>query len=68
MDVAHHYRLLDTGKLIVGHSRLRFVDQNHLTQLLTAANLAPIVWYGDWDRTSLTPTSREIIAVTRRGD
>ena len=68
VDVAHHYRLLDTGKLIVGHSRLRFVGQNHLTQLLTAANLAPIVWYGDWDRTSLTPTSHEIIAVTRRGD
>ena len=53
VDVAHHYRLLDTGNLIVGHSRLRFVDQNHLTRLLTAANLTPIVCYGDWDRSPL---------------
>jgi SAM-dependent methyltransferase len=68
VDVAHHYRLLDTGKLIVGHSRLRFVDQNHLMRLLIAANLTPIVWYGDWDRAPLTPISREIIAVTSRGD
>jgi SAM-dependent methyltransferase len=68
VDVAHHYRLLDTGTLIVGHSRLRLVDQNHLMRLLIAANLTPIVWYGDWDRAPLTPISREIIAVTSRGD
>ena len=61
MDVAHHYRLLDTGKLVVGHSRLRFVDQSHLTRLLTAANLTPIVCYSNWDRSPLSPTSREII-------
>jgi hypothetical protein len=54
--------------LIVGHSRLRFVDQNHLMRLLIAANLTPIVWYGDRDRTPLTPISREIVAVTSRGD
>jgi hypothetical protein len=68
VDITHHYRFLDTDKAIVGHSRLRFVDQNHLTRLLIAANLAPIFWYGGWDRTPVTPASREFIAVTSRAD
>jgi hypothetical protein len=68
VDLAHHYRFLDTDKLIVGRSRLRFVDQKHLTRLLAAANLAPIVWYGEWDRTPVTLTSREFIAVTSRAE
>jgi hypothetical protein len=33
--------------------------------LLAVANLTPITWYGDWDRTPITPTSRELIVVTR---
>jgi SAM-dependent methyltransferase len=68
VDIAHHYRFLDTDKAIVGHSQIRFVDLEHLTRLLTAANLAPVAWYGDWDRTPLTATSREFIVITRRAD
>ena len=37
-------------------------------RLLAVANLTPITWYGDWDRTPITPTSREFIVVTRRTD
>jgi SAM-dependent methyltransferase len=66
VDIAHHYRFLDTDKTIVGHSQIRFVDLEHLTRLLTAANLAPVAWYGDWDRTPLTATSREFIVIARR--
>ena len=66
VDIAHHYRLLDADKTIVGRSRIRFVDLDHLARLLTAADLAPVAWYGDWDRTPLSATSREFIAVTRR--
>jgi hypothetical protein len=66
VDLAHHYRFADTDKAIVGHSRIRFVDLDHLTRLLTAANLVPVAWYGDWDRTPLNATSREFIVVTRR--
>jgi hypothetical protein len=64
VDITHHHRFLDTGKLIVGRSRIRFIDQDHLIRLLAATNLIPITWYGDWDRMPLTPTSREFIVVT----
>src|SRR5258706_438514 len=47
---------------------LRFVDQDHLMRLLAVANLTPIIRYGDWDRTPITPTSRELIVVSRRAD
>jgi SAM-dependent methyltransferase len=68
VDIVHHYRFLDTNKLAVGRSRIRFVHQDHLMSLLAAANLTPITWYGDWDRTPITRTSREFIVVTRRAD
>jgi SAM-dependent methyltransferase len=68
VDIAHHYRFADTGKAIVGHSRIRFVDLDHLTRLLTAANLAPVARYGDWDRSPLSTTSRELIVVAGRAN
>jgi SAM-dependent methyltransferase len=66
VDIAAHYRFSDTGRTIVGRSRIRFVDLDHLTRLLTAAKLVPVAWYGDWDRSPLSDASREFIAVTRR--
>jgi SAM-dependent methyltransferase len=68
VDIVHHYRFLDTNNLAVGRSRIRFIHQDDLISLLAAANLTPITWYGDWDRTPITPTSREFIVVTRRAD
>ena len=52
----------------MGHSRIRFVDLDHLTRLLAAANLAPVTWYGDWNCTPLNEMSREFIVVTCRAD
>lgn len=66
VDISHHYRFADTGKTIVGHSRIRFVDLDHLKRLLAAAGLVPLAWYGDWDRSPITATSREFIVVARR--
>jgi SAM-dependent methyltransferase len=66
VDIVHHYRFLETGKLIVGGSCLRFIDEGHLIRLLAAANLTSTDWYGDWDRTPVTPTSREFILLARR--
>lgn len=66
VDLAAHYRFADTGKTIIGRSRIRFVDLDHLKRLLAAAMLAPAIWYGDWDRSPLTETSREFIVLARR--
>jgi SAM-dependent methyltransferase len=68
VDIVHHYQFLDLRKLVTGRSRLRFVDQQHLTNLLTAAHLTPTAWYGDWDRSSLMPTSPEFIVITKCAD
>ncbi|MBI2738379.1 MAG: class I SAM-dependent methyltransferase [Rhodospirillales bacterium] len=65
VDLAAHYRFADTGRTIVGRSRIRFIDLDHLERLLAAAGLAPAAWYGDWDRSPLTGTSREFIVVAR---
>ena len=66
VNLAAHYRFADSGKTIIGRSRIRFVDFDHLKRLLAAANLAPVTWYGDWDRSPLTETSREFIVIARR--
>jgi ubiquinone/menaquinone biosynthesis C-methylase UbiE len=66
VDLTHHYRFGDTGKTIIGKSRLRFIDLDHLKRLLTMADLTAIALYGDWDRSPLTATSREFIVVAVR--
>ena len=63
VDLTHNYRFLDTGKTVTGHTRLRFIDRDHLRRLLAAAGLRPQAWYGDWYRTPLTEASPEIIVV-----
>jgi SAM-dependent methyltransferase len=49
----------------VGRSTLRFVRAEHLDHLLTKAGFTIDERYGDWDRTLMTPTSREIITIAR---
>jgi SAM-dependent methyltransferase len=66
VNLAAHYRFADTGRTLIGRSRIRFVDFDHLKRLLAAAKLAPATWYGDWDRSPLTETSREFIVLARR--
>lgn len=60
-DLTHVYRFLDSGRERTGHSRLRFIDQERLAQLITEAGLCVHEWYGTWDRGACAPTAREII-------
>jgi len=66
VNLAAHYRFADRGRTLIGRSRIRFVDFDHLKRLLATANLAPMTCYGDWDRSPLTETSREFIVIARR--
>ncbi len=66
--IAQHCRFLDRGLEWTGRSRIRFIERKHLEGLIARAGLVPLACYGDWDRSSCTPTSKEIIAVTRRAD
>jgi SAM-dependent methyltransferase len=49
----------------VSRSTLRFVHAEHLDHLLTAAGFTIDERYGDWDRSLMTPASREIITIAR---
>lgn len=66
VDIAAHYRFATTGRTIVGHSSIRFINLNHLKRLLAAAKLAPTAWYGDWDRSPPSAGSREFIVIAGR--
>ncbi len=66
VGIAQHCRFLDQGLERIGRSRIRFIERDHLAGLLARAGLAAAAWYGDWYRGAFTPTSEEIIAVTRR--
>ena len=62
-EITHHYRFLDKAAERVGHTRLRFIAQNQLADLIAVAGLTPRVWYGNWDRSPCAPTAPEIIIV-----
>ena len=66
--ITHRYRFLDRGTERVSHSRIRFIDHDHIGRLIDEAGLRPIAWYGDWDRRPLSLASKEIVAVTGRAD
>jgi SAM-dependent methyltransferase len=51
----------------VSRSTLRFLDAGSLTALLSAAGLAVVSQYGDWDGQPLGDASPEIITIARRG-
>ncbi|HJQ55612.1 MAG TPA: class I SAM-dependent methyltransferase [Vineibacter sp.] len=65
VSIAQHDRYLDTGVHRVGRSRIRFVSQAQVAELLSRSGLAPLAWYGGWDRRPFTPASREIIVVAQ---
>ena len=70
VGIAQHCRFLDLGLdgglERIGRSRIRFIERDHLAGLLARAGLVAGSWYGDWHRGPFLPTSKEIIAVTRR--
>jgi len=51
----------------VSRSTLRFLDPDSLSSFLSAAGLAIVEQFGDWNGDPLTDASPEIITVARRG-
>ncbi|MEU6641802.1 class I SAM-dependent methyltransferase [Saccharomonospora sp. NPDC046836] len=49
----------------VSHTSLRFLDPAALSSVLSAAGFAVEAQFGDWDRSTLTPSSPEIITIAR---
>jgi SAM-dependent methyltransferase len=65
VTIREHYDLLDAGVRRAGRNRIRFTDQDGVRRLLTEAGLGAVAWYGDWDGSDFSPTSKEIIVTTR---
>ena len=65
VDVVEHIVADDWHR--ADHGRLRFLSVDRLRELVAEAGLVLVEQYGDWDRGPLTPDSREIISVLRRG-
>ncbi len=53
---------------MVSRSTLRFLHAERLDALLVESGFVIDERYGDWDRSLMTPTSREIITVARRAE
>lgn len=58
-----HFRFA-SGETHVAPHTLRFMGRDDLERLIEAAGIVPLAWYGDWDRSTMTPESPEIIVVT----
>jgi hypothetical protein len=44
---------------------IRFMDRDQVAAFLAEAGLTEVTWYGDWDRSPVSPASPELIAVAR---
>ncbi len=66
VDYATIFRSRATGEVFVSPSTLHFADPGHLRSLLGGAGFAVGGWFGDWDRSEVTPASREIIVIAAR--
>jgi ubiquinone/menaquinone biosynthesis C-methylase UbiE len=51
---------------VVVPETIRFMDQAQIAAFLADAGLTRVTWYGDWDRSSASADSPEIIAVATR--
>ncbi len=49
--------------IVVAPHTLRFMNQDDLAGFFGVAGFTDVVWYGNWDRSAITPTSPEIIAI-----
>jgi hypothetical protein len=57
-----HFRFTDDDVVAPPHT-LRFVGHGELAAFLAEAGFTHVDWYGDWNRSTYTPMSPEIIAV-----
>lgn len=55
--------LLADGQRLMQADRLRFIERAPLETLLRDSGFGRLTWYGDWDRSALTPSSPEIVVV-----
>jgi SAM-dependent methyltransferase len=51
---------------VVSRSTLRFIDPDHLRALLEGIGFRIDGWFGDWDRSPVTPSSAEVIVLATR--
>lgn len=58
-------RSLRSAELRTSRSTLRFVDPQHLRELLARAGFEVEGWFGDWDRSPVGPASPEVIVLAR---
>lgn len=61
-----HYRFARTGEELVSDGTLRFRSREALTSSLAAAGFSMRGVYGDWDRSSVTASSPELIFLAVR--
>jgi SAM-dependent methyltransferase len=59
-----HFRFAADDIVVAPHT-LRFMGQAELAAFLAGAGFKDVAWYGNWDRSALTCSSPEIIAVAR---
>jgi SAM-dependent methyltransferase len=57
-----HFRFGPSDIVVAPHT-LRFVGHGELAAFLAEAGFTHVDWYGDWNRSTYTPMSPEIIAV-----
>lgn len=62
------YRRADWQQAERSHSTLRFLDAEALASFVTVAGFVIEAQYGDWDRSPLVASSREIITIARVPD
>jgi SAM-dependent methyltransferase len=60
-----HYRFEASGVHLIATSELRFRTQDELAGLLADAEFTSLDWYGDWDRSPVGETTRELIVRAR---
>lgn len=66
VDYVTIFRSRASGEVLISPSTLHFADPDHLRSLLTDAGFRVTGWYGDWDRSEVSPASREIIVIAAR--
>jgi len=66
IDSVAHYHFTRTDNRKISRSRLRFAPQATLVRLLTEAGFSDQIWYGNWDRSPVGPSSPELIVEARR--
>jgi SAM-dependent methyltransferase len=66
VELSGTYRFAASGTSLESRGTLRFVDPQHLRALLEDAGYRVDGWFGDWDRTQVSPASPEVIVVATR--